>query len=234
MELVKGADINSFYLRSMLSLTEENYLKAIFHLSAAEGHVGMNELSKELGTKMSTANAMMKRLSLKGLLDYESYKPVKLTERGRREAALVVRRHRLTEMFLVEVMHFSWDQVHEIAEQMEHIRSSVFFDKMDAMLGYPSSDPHGSPIPDKDGRVKRRKEKKLSECRAGDKLLLSSVNQGSDDFLRFLSQRRLTLGLSFTVMKVESFDGSMQITVKGRRPEFLSREVCEKLMVCQA
>jgi DtxR family Mn-dependent transcriptional regulator len=82
--------------------------------------------------------------------------------------------------------------------------------------------------------VKRRKEKKLSECRAGDKLLLSSVNQGSDDFLRFLSQRRLTLGLSFTVMKVESFDGSMQITVKGRRPEFLSREVCEKLMVCQA
>jgi DtxR family Mn-dependent transcriptional regulator len=104
----------------MLSLTEENYLKAIFHLSAAEGHVGMNELSKELGTKMSTANAMMKRLSLKGLLDYESYKPVKLTERGRREAALVVRRHRLTEMFLVEVMHFSWDQVHEIAEQMEH------------------------------------------------------------------------------------------------------------------
>lgn len=217
----------------MLSLTEENYLKAIFHLSAVDGHAGINELSKELGTKMSSVNAMMKKFCEKGLLDYESYKPVRLTDKGRREAAMIVRRHRLTEMFLVEVMHFSWDQVHEIAEEMEHIRSSVFFDKMDAMLGYPSSDPHGSPIPDKDGKIKKRREKKLSECQAGDELILSSVSQSSDEFLRFLSHRKLSLGLSLTVKKVEPFDGSMQIQVKARRPEFLSREVCEKLMVRQ-
>jgi DtxR family Mn-dependent transcriptional regulator len=215
----------------MLSLTEENYLKAIFHLSPAGNHVSLNELSKALGIKMSTVTAMMKKLSQKGLLEYATYKPVNLTEQGRIEAALVIRRHRLTEMFLVEVMEFSWDQVHEIAEQMEHIRSSVFFDKMDTILGHPSTDPHGSPIPDKDGKIKKRKEKMLSECKEGDEVKISSVRQGSDEFLRFLSQRKLHLGLALTVKKIEPFDGSMRISIPGRRQEFLSRDVCEKLMV---
>lgn len=218
----------------MLSLTEENYLKAIFHLSETDGYAGINELSKELGTKMSTVNAMIKKLSLKGMLEYETYKPVRLTRRGRREAAWVVRRHRLTEMFLVQVMQFSWDQVHEIAEQMEHIRSEVFFDKMDAILGFPSTDPHGSPIPDKDGKINRRKEKPLHDCSPGDVVILSSIHQGSDEFLRFLSDRSLTLGLLLTIESVEPFDGSMEIRVKGRKPQFLSKQVCEKLMIHKA
>jgi DtxR family Mn-dependent transcriptional regulator len=215
----------------MLSLTEENYLKSIYHLSQASGTVGVNELSRELGTKMSSVNAMMKKLHQKALISYESYKPVMLTEKGRREAALVVRRHRLTEMFLVQIMHFSWDQVHEIAEQMEHIRSAVFFEKMDAILGHPTHDPHGSPIPDKDGKIKRKRERKLSDCLVGETVLISSVSQGSDEFLRFLSQRKLSLGLSLKIKHIEPFDGTMQIIIKGRKPEFLSKVVCEKLMV---
>ena len=137
----------------MNSLTEENYLKALFNLSQEDGEVSVNELSKHLQIKMPTVTSMMKKLGEKKLVNYESYKPLKLTEKGRREAGLIIRKHRLTEMFLVEQMSFGWEQVHEIAEQIEHIHSPEFFEKMDELLGYPKFDPHGSPIPDKTGQM---------------------------------------------------------------------------------
>lgn len=137
----------------MYSLAEENYLKGLFHLSNEAGEVGVNELSLHLGIKMPTVNSMMKRLCDKGLVHYESYKPLRLTTVGRKEAALIIRKHRLTEMFLVEKMGFSWERVHDIAEQIEHIQSPEFFEKMDLLLGHPTKDPHGSPIPDKAGRM---------------------------------------------------------------------------------
>ena len=129
------------------SLTEENYLKALFALSNETDEVTVNELSKRLGIKMPTVTSMMKKLAEKKLVNYQSYKPLKLTEKGKKEAGIIIRKHRLTEMFLVEVMGFGWEEVHEIAEQIEHIQSPIFFEKMDEMLGFPKIDPHGSPLP---------------------------------------------------------------------------------------
>ncbi len=137
----------------MFTLAEENYLKGLFHLANEHGEVGVNDLSRHLGIKMPTVNSMVKKLSDKGLVHYESYKPLRLTLTGRKEAALIIRKHRLTEMFLVEKMGFGWEHIHEIAEQVEHIKSPEFFEKMDELLGYPTTDPHGSPIPDKHGRM---------------------------------------------------------------------------------
>src|ERR1039457_2504409 len=137
----------------MISLTEENYLKVLYNLSNEAGEVNVNEISKGLKIKMPTVTSMMKKLAEKKLVHYESYKPLRLTAMGKKEAGLIIRKHRLTEMFLVEKMGFGWEGVHDIAEQIEHIKSPEFFEKMDGLLGYPKIDPHGSPIPDKNGRM---------------------------------------------------------------------------------
>ena len=149
----------------MNSLTEENYLKAFFHLSDDNNQVTVNELSKFLNIKMPSVNSMMKKFAEKKWVIYETYKPIKITDLGKREAAIVVRKHRLTEMFLVEKMEFGWENVHEIAEQLEHIHSEDFFDKMDELLNYPKVDPHGEPIPDKEGNIINQNFLKLSECK---------------------------------------------------------------------
>lgn len=214
----------------MNSLTEENYLKAIFHLIDDEQQVTVNELSKFLSIKMPSVNSMMKKFALKNWVVYETYKPIKVTNLGKIEAARVVRKHRLTEMFLVEKMGFGWENVHEIAEQLEHIQSVDFFDKMDEILNYPKYDPHGEPIPDKDGNIISQDFHKLSECKAGEKVILSSVTISTDDFLSFLNQRKLSLGTEMEVLDIEKFDSSF--TVKfGNKKEVLSKMVCEKLLV---
>src|ERR1051325_10210399 len=156
----------------MHSLAEENYLKGLFHLANEAGEVGVNDLSRHLGIKMPTVNSMVKKLSEKGLVYYESYRPLRLTDKGRTEAALIIRKHRLTEMFLVEKMGFGWEEVHAIAEQIEHIHSAAFFEKMDELLGYPKFDPHGSPIPDKNGKMEWIALESLSHCQAGDTVKL--------------------------------------------------------------
>jgi len=141
----------------MYSLTEENYLKALFNLANEAGEVNVNELSKNLAIKMPTVTSMMKKLAAKKLVHYESYKPLRLTEKGKKEAGLIIRKHRLTEMFLTKKMGFGREEVHEIAEQIEHIQAPAFFERMDAMLNFPKVDPHGSPIPDKNGRIISKK-----------------------------------------------------------------------------
>lgn len=213
------------------SLTEENYLKALFALSNETDEVTVNELSKRLGIKMPTVTSMMKKLSEKKLVNYESYKPLKLTEKGRREAGIIIRKHRLTEMFLVEVMCFGWEEVHEIAEQVEHIQSPDFFEKMDEMLGYPKIDPHGSPIPDKTGKLEWKPYKKLSDCKAGDHVKLAAVLNSSAEFLKFLNTRNLKLGTRLRIKSVEKFDGSMMISLPKGSPEMMSHTVCEMLIV---
>src|ERR1043165_5895690 len=159
----------------MHSLAEENYLKGLFHLANESGEVGVNDLSRHLGIKMPTVNSMVKKLSEKGLVHYESYRPLRLTDKGRTEAALIIRKHRLTEMFLVERMGFGWESVHEIAEQIEHIQAPEFFEKMDELLGCPKADPHGSPIPDKAGRIPAIRHIRLSDCKAGESVKLVMV-----------------------------------------------------------
>lgn len=218
----------------MHSYTEENYLKALFNLANEKGEVSANELSKALDIKMPTVNSMMKRLAEKKLVFYESYKPLRLTEKGKREAGLIIRKHRLTEMFLVQVMEFGWEQVHDVAEQMEHLNAPDFFEKMDKMLGYPTIDPHGSPIPDKNGKVNLKHYDKLSDCKVGDTVKLSAVINGTDEFFKFLSGRELQLGVRIRIKSVEIFDSSMQVSYGKRNAETLSHTVTERLLVEKA
>ena len=214
----------------MKSLNEENYLKAIFHLIDKDDTFTVNELSKMLNIKMPSVNSMMKKFSQKNWVIYESYKPIKITSLGKKEAAHVVRKHRLTEMFLVEKMGFGWEVVHEIAEQLEHIHSEIFFDKMDELLNYPKVDPHGEPIPDKQGNIIQQNLTKLSECKAGETVILSAVIDSSDEFLTYLNHRNLSLNSELKILEVEKFDQSMKIEFSGKT-EILSEMVCDKILV---
>ncbi|WP_299251635.1 metal-dependent transcriptional regulator [uncultured Cytophaga sp.] len=215
----------------MISQTEENYLKALFNLEQAKGEASVNDISKQLDIKMPTVTSMIKRLAEKALVHYESYKPVTLTDLGKKEAALIIRKHRLTEMFLVEKMGFGWEEVHEIAEHIEHIPSQRFFDKMDDMLNYPTIDPHGSPIPDKNGNLIEEKFVTLSDCTVGNTFVFSAVGSSSEEFLRFLSSRNLILGTRIKILSIEAFDGSMTVQYDHRLAEVLSNKVCEKILV---
>ncbi len=155
-----------------------------------------------------------------------------ITDSGKREAALIVRKHRLTEMFLVEKMNFGWENVHEIAEQVEHIKSDLFFNKMDEILNHPQFDPHGEPIQDKEGNVISQDLKKLSTCKIADEVIFSSVTISDDDFLSFLTQKRLELGKVMQIIEIQKFDQSMLILV-DQEETLLSKVVCEKILVKQ-
>lgn len=214
----------------MISFTEENYLKAAYTLSEKSGEVSVNELSKMLNIKMPTVNSMVKKLSEKGYLIYQSYKPVQLTEMGEKTALLIIRKHRLTEMFLVEKMGFGWEEVHEVAEQIEHIKSPKFFAKMDELLDYPTVDPHGSPIPDSSGKIRWKTYETLDKFNEGDKLKLVAVNNSNDDFLRYLNSKSITLDIQIEVISREEFDQNMTVHFNGKT-EVLSPKVTEKLLV---
>lgn len=214
----------------MNSLTEENYLKALYHLVNENDEVSVNDLSRQLNIKMPSVNSMIKKFADKNWVKYESYKPIKLTESGKKEASLIVRKHRLTEMFLVEKMGFGWENVHEIAEQLEHIHSDIFFDKMDEILNYPKVDPHGEPIPDKDGNIIQPDLKKLSKCKENETVELASVTTSSEEFLNFLNKRNLSLGTEIKVLQKEDFDQSIKVSYNGQEENF-SKTVCDRLLV---
>jgi DtxR family Mn-dependent transcriptional regulator len=218
----------------MHSLVEENYLKALYSLAAGKGEVNVNDLSKRLEIRMPTVTSMMKKLAAKKLVHYESYKPLKLTEKGKKEAALIIRKHRLAEMYLVEKMGFGWDEVHEIAEQLEHIKSPELFAKMEKLLGYPKIDPHGSPIPDKNGKMVWKEYGKLSDCKPGDQVRITAVINTSDTFLKYLSSRKIHLGLKIKIKSVEAFDNSMVVSYTHQAAASLSQAVAERLLVEKA
>ena len=215
----------------MNSPTVENYLKALYSLANEKGEVNISLLSSSLEVSKPTVNSMVKTLQQQGWVHYEKYKPIKLTEKGRKAAALVIRKHRLTEMFLVEKMGFGWEAVHEIAEQVEHIQAPKFFDRMDELMDYPKVDPHGSPIPDKEGNVIQQEYKKLSECEAGDTVRLIALNQSSKEFLEFLDSRGIALKLQIKINSVEQFDQSMLVSYENYPSQTLSQKVCERLLV---
>ncbi len=215
----------------MHSLTEENYLKTLYNLSADSDTVTVNELSKQLRIKMPTVTSMMKKLSEKKLVHYKRYQPLRLTEKGKKAASGIIRKHRLTEMFLVEKMGIGWEDVHPIAEQVEHIQSPRFFEKMDELLGYPKIDPHGSPIPDKHGKIEHKLYRRLHECKAGDAVKLAAVNNTSVEFLKFLNSRELKLGSILKVKSVEPFDKTMIVSYGKRTSETFSLAVSGRLLV---
>ncbi len=216
----------------MLSFTEENYLKAIYRLSEGGSKAVLtNAIAETLNTKAASVTDMVKKLSNKNLISYERYYGVKITRQGKSAALMVVRKHRLWETFLVEKLNFSWDEVHEVAEQLEHIQSNLLIEKLDSFLGHPSVDPHGHPIPDKNGKIQELKYIPLSQVEPKRKAYIRSVTNGSPSFLQYLSKIGVYIGAAVTVLEKIEFDGSLEIMLDGKKKVFVSRDAAENLMV---
>ncbi|UNY99437.1 metal-dependent transcriptional regulator [Zhouia spongiae] len=197
-----------------MTRSEENYLKAIFHLSNnGVGVVSTNSIADQLETKASSVTDMVKKLSEKNLVTYIKYKGVELTAAGKLHAAKVIRKHRLWEVFLVDKLRFSWDEVHEVAEQLEHIKSEKLVEELDSFLEYPKVDPHGDPIPDKNGNIQKLDKVLLASCKANESGVFVGVENSSSEFLQYLDKLRLSLGASIKIMDRETFDNSMRIRV---------------------
>lgn len=210
---------------------KENYLKTIFINADEEGMITVSVLAKKMEVSIPTANSMAKSLHDLGWIRYEKYKPLQLTQEGRKVAAMVLRKHRMTEIFLVEKLGIGWEHVHEIAEEMEHISSWLLFDRMNEMLGNPTNDPHGSPIPDKDGILQTLRGNPLSSMESGQKAKLSSIHNSSSDFLVFLNKKEISLGTEFNILEKEPFDQSIKVSYTGHEAEILSYKACERLYV---
>ncbi len=215
----------------MASQSEENYLKALLLHANESDEVNLSEISNALAVSTPSANSMVKKLHEKGLVKYEKYKPLVITAKGKKAAGLIIRKHRLTEMFLVEKMGFGWEEVHDIAEQVEHINSPAFFERMDELLDHPSIDPHGSPIPNKNGDIVWKAYEKLNECVEGQEVYLSALTHSSSSFLKYLNRKELSLGIKLKVVSIEPFDNSMILAYDNHPNETFSQEVCERLLV---
>lgn len=216
----------------MLSLTEENYLKAIYHLSHESGEgVSTNAIAEAMQTRAASVTDMIKRLSSKGLVAYEKYHGVVITEAGKSSALGVVRKHRLWETFLVEKLGFSWAEVHEVAEQLEHIQSPLLVEKLDVFLGHPTHDPHGHPIPDDKGKVQERRKKPLSLVDKGTLGTVCSVADASTSFLQYLDKVGIGIGSVLEVHDKQSIDGTLEVLVDGQRRTSLSKEVSENILI---
>lgn len=198
----------------MFSDSEENYLKAILQLErfSREG-VSTNAIAEQMHTKASSVTDMLKKLADKKLVNYVKYQGVTLTDKGRKAAAGIIRKHRLWEVFLVEKLDFSWDEVHEVAEQLEHIESDKLVDRLDKHLNFPKFDPHGDPIPSKEGTFPVRDKVLLSELKKGDSGICVGVKDTSTSFLKFLDKNEIALGKTIFVLEREEFDGSLKIKV---------------------
>ncbi|MEZ4796881.1 MAG: metal-dependent transcriptional regulator [Flavobacteriaceae bacterium] len=213
----------------MVTLSEENYLKAIYHLgNQGEDAVSTNAIAEQIDTKASSVTDMVKKLAEKELANYVKYQGVSLTKSGRLTARSVIRKHRLWETFLVNKLNFSWDEVHEIAEQLEHIKSEKLIDKLDDFLENPTHDPHGDPIPDKNGNYTNVKSKSILEFNIGNQGELINVKDSSDAFLKYLNKNKLALGDTIKVVDFEPFDESFTIETKSKTMT-ISKDVAENL-----
>lgn len=218
----------------MLSFAEENYLKTIYHLSdAGKEPVSTNALAENMNNKAASVTDMIKKLSSKGVITYEKYHGVNVSPKGKMQALMVIRKHRLWETFLVEKLGFPWDKVHEVAEQLEHIQSALLIEKLDEFLGYPSVDPHGHPIPDGQGRIKEVQQIILSDWPDGKKGIVRSVKDGSEVFLQYLSKIGISLGSNIKIMERAAFDGSLEIMINNKKRAFISREASQNLLVSE-
>ena len=199
-----------------MTLSEEDYVKAIYHLGKKEhSSVSTNAIAEQMATKPSSVTDMIKKLSEKGYVNHKKYQGVTLTEQGRTVALSIVRKHRLWEVFLVDKLGFSWDEVHEVAEQLEHIKSEKLVDRLDKHLGFPEVDPHGDPIPSKKGEFKKSIKKLLNEVPVGTVGVCVGVKDSSPSFLKFLDKNQIALGDAISVLDKEEFDGSLHIKIKG-------------------
>lgn len=215
----------------MFSLSEENYLKAIFHLETAyKSGVSTNALAEEMQTKASSVTDMVKRLSDKDLVNYKKYQGVKLSEAGKNAAIEVIRKHRLWEVFLVDKLGFNWDEVHEVAEQLEHIKSEKLTNELDKFLGYPKRDPHGDPIPDSKGNFSVANRVLLSDLEKGETCICVGVKDSSVEFLQYLDKNRISLGKEIKIVEKEDFDQSMLIKMDGNELR-ISNQISTNLFI---
>lgn len=215
----------------LVTRSEENYIKAIFHLGGnASTSVSTNAIAEEMDTKPSSVTDMAKKLADKGLVNYIRYQGVLLTERGIKTALGIIRKHRLWEVFLVKKLDFSWDEVHEVAEQLEHIKSEKLIDKIDELLDFPKYDPHGDPIPTKNGEFQERDKQLLSEMPLPSTGICVGVKDSSSSFLKFLDKNRIALGETIQVLDKEDFDDSLLIKIAER--EFhISHQIAANLFI---
>ena len=213
----------------MVTLSEENYLKAIFHLGKQGSEaVSTNAIAEQMETKASSVTDMVKKLAEKDLANYKKYQGVSLTKLGRLMAASVVRKHRLWEVFLVEKLNFSWDEVHDVAEQLEHIKSEKLINELDSFLEFPTHDPHGDPIPDKNGSLAKNTSVSILEMGRGVEGTLTHVKDSSDIFLKYLDKNNLALGDKIKVIEIEPFDNSVKIETNTKQI-IISKHVAENL-----
>ena len=216
----------------MLSYTEENYLKAIYHLSeGGEKSVLTNELADAMSTKPASVTDMIKKLSAKKLIAYEKYYGVTLTKTGKVDALAIIRKHRLWETFLVEKLKFNWDQVHDVAEQLEHIQSPLLIEKLDEFLGHPIADPHGHPIPDKTGKIHVAQQIPLGEINENKTATVRAVKRGSPSFLQYLSKIGVYIGAHVAILEKTEFDGSVEILIDKKKKAFISKEASLNILV---
>lgn len=213
------------------SVAEENYIKAIYHLQQADGNVTTNELATELNTKAASVTDMLKKLKAKKLLNYEKYQGFRLSAEGRKVALGIVRKHRLWEYFLVEKLQFGWDEVHEVAEELEHVQSKKLVEKLDAFLDYPKFDPHGDPIPDSAGKMAAQKQVNLIDLPLNEPAEIVSVGSQSTELLELLKHKHLGMGTVLEVKKRFSFDHSIEIKIRGQQPFIISQQLAQALFV---
>ena len=216
----------------MQSSTEEDYLKAIFKLNINNKNgVSTNSIAKEINTKASSVTDMIKKLSEKGLVNYIKYQGSTLSKEGRVIALKIIRKHRLWEVFLVEKLKFKWDEIHDIAEQLEHIKSPELVDRLDKHLGFPKTDPHGDPIPNKQGEFTVQEIVTLNNLKINDKGNLISVSEDSKEFLNYLDGIQLKLGSSIELIDLFEFDKSLKIKVNNNLEVTISQKVASNLNV---
>ena len=198
----------------LTTLTEENYLKANYHISqSTQSEVSTNAIAQKIDAKASSVTDMLKKLADKNLITYIKYRGVHLTEKGRLAAVEIVRKHRLWEVFLVDKLNFAWDEVHDVAEQLEHIKSQKLINELEALLDFPTHDPHGDPIPDKNGQIHRTNKILLSQAEVGKSYTCVGVLDSSSDFLKYLDKHKIGIGTALQLEDKEDFDQSMNIII---------------------
>lgn len=214
-----------------MTFSEENYLKTIYHLTnISDSEISTNAIAEKMETKASSVTDMLRKLAEKKLIHYKKYQGVSLTENGKLAAKMIVRKHRLWEVFLVEKLAFSWDEVHEIAEQLEHIKSEELIDKLDDFLGNPTEDPHGDPIPDANGKIIKTDRLLLSELAEKKAGICVGVKDSSADFLKYLDKNQIALGSKIEILSKEDFDLSLKIKV-DEKELLISNKIANNLYI---
>lgn len=214
----------------MNTFTEENYLKAIYHLSLQSGSASTNQIATSLNTKAASVTDMLKKLAEKELINYTKYQGVTLTEPGEKIAINIIRKHRLWEYFLVEKLNFKWDEVHDVAEELEHIASKELIDRLDDFMGNPKYDPHGDPIPDSNGQFKTHELKPVAMLIVNESGIISGVRDHTTSFLQYLEKMQLTIGKKIKVTEINDYDHSVILQADDKKIQ-ISREVANNLLI---